>query len=78
MKNIFKKKRIILNILEIGTFKGNASASFFSISKMQKLFQEIYFQIYVVINPRIDNIYLDNSKETELEDKIIKKPNLIL
>ena len=73
-KYFFKKKVDHLNILEIGTFKGNASASFFFYFKNAKIISgDIFPDLYRYKSTRINNIYLDNSKETELEDKIIKK-----
>ena len=73
-KYFFKKKKDHINILEIGTFKGNASASFFFYFKNAKIISgDIFPDLCRYKSSRIDNIYLNNSKETELEDKIIKK-----
>ncbi len=73
-KYFFKKKGDHLNILEIGTFKGNASASFFFYFKNAKIISgDIFPDLCRYKSTRINNIYLDNSKETELEDKVIKK-----
>ena len=73
-KYFLKKKEDYINILEIGTFKGNASASFFFYFKNAKIISgDIFPDLCRYKSARIDNIYLDNSKETELEDKIIKK-----
>ena len=73
-KYFLKKKENQINILEIGTFKGNASASFFFYFKNAKIISgDIFPDLCRYKSSRIDNIYLDNSKETELEDKILKK-----
>ena len=73
-KYFLKKKEDHLNILEIGTFKGNASASFFFYFKNAKIISgDIFPDLCRYKSTRIDNIYLDNSKETELEDKVLKK-----
>tara|TARA_B100000989_G_scaffold253598_1_gene202072 strand:+ start:949 stop:1797 length:849 start_codon:yes stop_codon:yes gene_type:complete len=73
-KYFFEKKEDHINILEIGTFKGNASASFFFYFKNAKIISgDIFPDLCRYKSIRIDNIYLDNSKETELQDKIIKK-----
>ena len=47
LKNL---KDLPINILEIGSFHGNASAGFFFTLEKQKFMVEIYFQIYLDIN----------------------------
>ena len=50
-EKFFKKiKNNKLKIFEIGSFKGNGTASFFFIFKIQKFILLIYIQIYYVIN----------------------------
>ena len=39
-----------LNILELGSFYGNAAGAFFIILKTQKSFQQIYVLIFLDIN----------------------------
>lgn len=73
-KYFSKKRKEHLNILEIGTFKGNATASFFFYFKNAKIIScDIFPDLCRYKSTRINNTYLDNSKEADLEDKILKK-----
>ncbi len=61
-----------LNILEIGSFKGNAAAAFFFYFKNSTIFSaDIYPDLFRYKSDRIKNFFLDNSKEVELEKKLI-------
>ena len=61
----FKNKKI--NILEIGAFKGNATASFFFYFKNSKIYSsDLYPDLFRYKSERITNFKLDNSKEKEL------------
>ena len=69
-----KKKEDQINILEIGTFQRKCICIFFFYFKNAKIISgDIFPDLCRYKSSRIDNIYLDNSKETELEDKILKK-----
>lgn len=73
-KFLFKRKNDLLDILEIGTFKGNATAAFYFYFKNAKIISgDIFPDLIRYKSQRIKNFYLDNSQETELENKIINK-----
>jgi len=64
----------ISNILEIGAFKGNATASFFFYFSNSKIISaDIFPDLFRYNSDRISNIYLDNSSEKIIEDKILNK-----
>jgi len=64
----------ISNILEIGAFKGNATASFFFYFSNSKIISaDIFPDLFRYNSNRISNIYLDNSSEQIIEDKILNK-----
>ncbi len=68
------KKNDNLNILEIGSFKGNATAAFFFYFPYSSIMSgDIFPDLFRYRSKRIKNFYLDNSKISELENKIIKK-----
>ena len=65
MKSFSKEfKNTNNNILEIGAFKGNASAAFFYF-KMLVYIVMIYFQIYFAIILQEIKTTIDNSSEKE-------------
>jgi predicted O-methyltransferase YrrM len=67
------KKKNDVNILEIGTFKGNATAAFFFYFKKAKIISgDIFPDLFRYRSKRINNFYIDNSIESELEKKILK------
>ena len=73
-KFFLKKKNEYLNILEIGSFKGNATAAFFFYFPNSSIFSgDIYPDLFRYKSKRIKNLYIDNSKVSELENKIINK-----
>jgi len=64
----------IQNILEIGAFKGNATASlFFYFQNSNIISGDIFPDLFRYNSKRINNIYLDNGKEAIIEDKILNK-----
>lgn len=66
-----KEKKI--DILEIGSFKGNATAAFYFYFKNAKIISgDIFPDLFRYKSERIKNFFLDNSKESELIHKIIK------
>lgn len=69
-----KNRHKIKNILEIGAFKGNGTAAFFFyFSKAEIISGDIFPDLFRYKSNRIKNFYLDNSKEHELDEKIINK-----
>jgi hypothetical protein len=68
------RREQISNILEIGAFKGNATASFFFYFSNSKIISgDIFPDLFRYNSNRISNIYLDNSSEHILENKILNK-----
>ena len=64
-----------IDILEIGAFKGNATASFYFYFQKAKIISvDIFPDLFRYKSNRIKNFFLDNSKESELKKKIIE-PN---
>jgi len=73
-KFLSNKKENFLDILEIGTFKGNATAAFYFYFKNSKITSvDIFPDLIRYKSNRITNFYLDNSKESELQEKILSK-----
>jgi hypothetical protein len=73
-KYFSNRREQISNILEIGAFKGNATASFFFyFSKSKIISGDIFPDLFRYNSNRISNIYLDNSSEQSIENKILKK-----
>ena len=64
----FKKiKRRKLKILELGSFKGNATASFFFYFKNSFIYSlDLYPDLFTYKSKRIKNFKIDNSSEKEL------------
>ena len=52
-----------LDILEIGSFKGNATAAFYFYFKNSKICLVIYIQIFLYKSNRIKQLKIDNSSE---------------
>ena len=68
------RKKEKLNILEIGTFKGNATAAFYFYFKNANITSvDIFPDLIRYKSIRIKNFYLDNSQEDEIINKIISK-----
>ena len=73
-KFLSNKKDDFLDILEIGTFKGNATAAFYFYFKNSKITSvDIFPDLIRYKSNRITNFYLDNSKESDLQEKILSK-----
>ena len=67
-----KRKNDILDILEIGTFKGNATAAFYFYFKNANITTvDIFPDLIRYKSNRIKNFFLDNSQEEQLEQKIL-------
>ena len=68
----FKEKK--LNILEIGSYKGNASAAFyFYFSDAWIYSYDIFPDLFCYKSSRNLNLFLDNSSEKILDEKIINQ-----
>ena len=60
-----------INILEIGSFKGNAAAAFFFYLKNSKIFSaDIFPDLYLYKSKRIKNFFIDSSKEEQLQSLV--------
>tara|TARA_A100001015_G_C14798428_1_gene635936 strand:+ start:69 stop:908 length:840 start_codon:yes stop_codon:yes gene_type:complete len=63
-----------LNILEIGSFHGNASAALFFYFRKSKFFAaDIYPDLFRYKSKRIKNFYVDSSDEKSIQKNIIDK-----
>jgi len=70
-----KIKNKNLNILEIGSFYGNASASLFFYFKNSFLYAaDIFPDLFRYKSTRVDNFFVDSSNEVSLEKNIINIP----
>ena len=68
----FKKKNI--NILELGSFYGNASAALYFYFKESDIFSaDIYPDLFSYKSKRIKNFYIDTSSENSIEKNLINK-----
>ena len=68
---IIKNKK--LDILEIGSFYGNASAALYFYFQKANIFSaDIFPDLFSYSSERIKNFYVDSSKETSIEKNIIK------
>lgn len=75
-KYFYELKNQNLNILEIGSFYGNASAALFFYFKNSKLFAgDIYPDLFRYRSRRIKNFYVNSSEEKSIQDNIIHKFN---
>ncbi len=71
-KYFFKKKENNLNILELGSFYGNAAASFYYYFKNSKIYSgDIYPDLYRYSSTRIKNFYIDTSNEISIKKNIL-------
>ena len=70
----FEKKNKELNILEIGSFYGNAAAALYFYFKNAKIYSaDIYPDLFSYTSDRIKNFYVDSSSEKSITQNILKK-----
>ncbi len=73
-KYFLKRKNENLQILEIGTFKGNATAAFYFYFKNANITSvDIFPDLMRYKSNRIKSFFLDNSLERDLNEKILSK-----
>ena len=71
-KFFFDKKNDKIDLLEIGSFKGNAAAAFFFYFPNSSIISgDIFPDLFRYRSERIKSFYLDNSKISQLEEKIL-------
>ena len=70
----FEKKDKKLNILEIGSFYGNAAAALYFYFKNAKIYSaDIFPDLFSYTSDRIKNFYVDSSSEKSISQNILKK-----
>ena len=70
----FEKKNKELNILEIGSFYGNAAAALYFYFKNAKIYSaDIFPDLFSYTSNRINNFYVDSSSEISISENILKK-----
>ena len=70
----FEKKDKELNILEIGSFYGNAAAALYFYFKNAKIYSaDIFPDLFSYTSDRIKNFYVDSSSEKSITQNILKK-----
>ena len=68
-----KIKNSNLDILEIGSFRGNAAAALYFYLPLSKFFcVDLYPDLFLYKSKRMRNYYLDNSSENEIQKKILE------
>ena len=73
-KFLIDKKKSKINLLELGSFKGNATAAFFFYFKKGIFFSgDLYPDLFCYKSERIKNFLIDTSSEKELKKKDYKK-----
>jgi len=73
-KYFLLKKNDHLNILEIGSFYGNAAAAFYYYFKNSKIYSaDIFPDLFRYSSERVENFYVDSSSENSLKNKLISK-----
>ncbi len=71
---LFEKKDKELNILEIGSFYGNAAAALYFYFKNAKIYSaDIFPDLFSYTSDRIKNFYVDSSSEKSISQNILKK-----
>ncbi len=69
-----KEKTKTLNILELGSFRGNAAAALFFYFKNAYINSgDIFPDLFTYKSKRINNFFIDTSSELELQNKIVNK-----
>ena len=67
-----KIKDTNLDVLEIGSFRGNAAAAlYFYLPRSNISCVDLYPDLFLYKSKRIKNYYLDNSSEKEIQNKIL-------
>ena len=70
----FEKKNKELNILEIGSFYGNAAAALYFYFKNAQIYSaDIFPDLFSYTSDRIKNFYVDSSSEKSITQNILKK-----
>jgi len=81
-KFFYKKKNDKLNILELGSFKGGATASFYFYFKNSEIYSgDLFPDLFLYKSKRIKNFFINTSEENEIIQKIInvnKKFDIII
>lgn len=73
-KYFYKIKNKNLNIMEIGSFYGNASAALYFYFKNSRIFSaDINPDMYRYKAKRLDNFYVNSSERTSIEKQIVNK-----
>ena len=68
------KKSLDINLLELGAFKGNASAAFyFYLKKCEIISCDLFPDLFLYKSKRINNFKIDSSSEIELKHKIVNR-----
>jgi len=68
------KKFEKINILELGAFKGNATAAFYFYFKNAEIFSgDIFPDLFHYKSTRINSFYIDTSSENDLKNKLLSK-----
>ena len=68
----FKEKK--LNIIELGSFYGNASAALFFFFKNSQIYSaDINPDMYIYRSKRLENFFTDTSSRSSIENDILKK-----
>jgi len=69
-----EEKTKSLNILELGSFRGNAAAALFFYFKNAHISSgDIFPDLFTYKSKRIDNFFIDTSSELQLKNKIVNK-----
>jgi len=67
------KKSLKIDLLEIGSFKGNAAAAFYFYFKNCNIVScDLFPDLFLYKSKRIKNFRIDSSSENELKNKILK------
>ena len=73
-KFFFDKKEKQCNILELGSFYGNASASLFFYFKYSTIYSgDIYPDLFRYKSKRISNFFIDTSSENSIKENLLNK-----
>ena len=73
-KFFFDRRKKQCNILELGSFYGNASASLFFYFKYSKIYSgDIYPDLFRYKSKRINNFFIDTSSEDSIKKTLLNK-----